>query len=334
MNDINPVFKPVTIDLQRLCNGDMSRDMKLEVMHWEKDDKFIEIGHYDVNVTPTTLTMAGHSFVLKHPRGENRPVGHITVGNALVVRDHTFQNYVDGGLEISMIAAVDFTGSNGDPDTPDTPKSRSLHYYSAGPTAYQVAINAVAKVLAPYDSDGKIELYGFGGVPKGAGVSHCFPLNGNERDPKVDGVDGMNEAYVKALKSCNLAGPTNCAPVITKATASAKAAGAHVGGPLSYGILLLLTDGEIDDMSATVEAIKAAASVPLSIVVCGIGSENFAKARALNNVTGASRDIVQFVRMEDFGAGAASRLAAKVLEKLPDQVETYFKKAGIAPGKK
>jgi hypothetical protein len=115
-------------------------------------------------------------------------------------------------------------------------------------------------------------------------------------------------------------------------------------------MLLLLTDGEIDDMDDTMAAISAASSAPLSIVVCGIGSCDFAKARSLNNVTTASRSIVQFLRMDDFGAGAANRLASKarkrwcphtcpdarpqMLETLPHQVEEYFAKAGIAPGKK
>ena len=31
MNNLNPTFKPVTIDLQRLCNGNMSRDLKVRL---------------------------------------------------------------------------------------------------------------------------------------------------------------------------------------------------------------------------------------------------------------------------------------------------------------
>jgi hypothetical protein len=38
--------------------------------------------------------------------------------------------------------------------------------------------------------------------------------------------------------------------------------------------------------------------------------------------------------MEDYGAGAGARLASKVMEKLPTQVEQYFAKAGIAPRNK
>jgi hypothetical protein len=350
------MFKPVTISLQRLCNGDMSRELRLEVQHYVKDDASVEIGTAEVGVTATTLTTSGHQIVLKHPDGKQKSVGFITVTNALLKRDFTFQQYVDGGLQVSLIVAIDFTGSNGDPKT-----ASSLHYMSSTPTAYENAFTATADVLAPYDSDGKIEMLGFGAQPRaGAGVSHCFALTGNEAAATVDR-DKMVTVYREVVLKCNFSGPTNCAPIINKAAASAKAAGTRVGGPLSYDILLLLTDGEIDDMVATRAAIAAASSAPLSIVVCGIGSCDFAKARALNDVTAASRDIVQFLRMDDFGAGAANRLAAKarlrvlalarmpahcpsirpdacplvqILDKLPNQVEEYFVKSGIAPGGK
>jgi len=36
-----------------------------------------------------------------------------------------FSQFLTGGCEISLIAAIDYTGSNGDPDLPS-----SLHYIS------------------------------------------------------------------------------------------------------------------------------------------------------------------------------------------------------------
>jgi hypothetical protein len=196
MNDLNPTWKPVVVDLRQLCNGDMKRELKLEVMHKEKDDKFIEIGHQDVHVTAEQLLKPQTAFVLKHPQAKDKGVGSVTVVNALVrissaasgmhlhrraadakrgvpqtKLENTFQNYVDGALDVSLIAAIDralratcspagarfctltrgclrathaVTASNGEPSSPS-----SLHYASAGMTPYQVAINAVSKVLAP-----------------------------------------------------------------------------------------------------------------------------------------------------------------------------------------
>jgi hypothetical protein len=41
-------------------------------------------------------------------------------------------------------------------------------------------------------------------------------------------------------------------------------------------VLLILTDGVINDMDATIAALVHASTQPLSIIIVGVGSENFA----------------------------------------------------------
>lgn len=45
---------------------------------------------------------------------------------------HLCPTLAQGGVELSFIVAVDYTGSNGDPRNP-----QSLHYYSQQPTMYE-----------------------------------------------------------------------------------------------------------------------------------------------------------------------------------------------------
>ena len=46
---------------------------------------------------------------------------------------------------------------------------------------YQLAINAVARILLNYDSDQRIPCFGFGAKPGYSKlVSHCFPLSLND----------------------------------------------------------------------------------------------------------------------------------------------------------
>ena len=40
------------------------------------------------------------------------------------------------------------------------------------------------------------------------------PQNGNPQNPYCDGIEGVMEAYYRSLKSVQLYGPTNFAPVI------------------------------------------------------------------------------------------------------------------------
>jgi len=52
-----------------------------------------------------------------------------------------------------------------------------------------MALKSVGSVLAPYDSDQLIPVYGFGArIPPAGEVSHCFPLTFKEEAPAVLGV--------------------------------------------------------------------------------------------------------------------------------------------------
>lgn len=81
---------------------------------------------------------------------------------------------------MNLSIAIDFTGSNGIPTHPT-----SLHHINPmKPNQYQMAIDAVARILLNYDTDQRIPALGFGGKPRfpymtSSSVSHCFPLSGN-----------------------------------------------------------------------------------------------------------------------------------------------------------
>lgn len=51
---------------------------------------------------------------------------------------------------------------------------------------------------------------------------------------------------------------------------------------LKYFILLILTDGVIDDMQETIDQIVRATSHPLSIIIVGIGNANFKDMNVLD----------------------------------------------------
>ena len=91
----------------------------------------------------------------------------------------SFVDYLRGGLELNMIVAIDFTGSNGMPRFPT-----SLHYMDPNaPNQYQIAISSISQILMNYDSNKRIPAFGFGAKPKFGGqvlpTSHCFALSGN-----------------------------------------------------------------------------------------------------------------------------------------------------------
>ena len=145
----------------------------------------------------------------------------------------------------------------------------SLHYRSATtPSQYEVALRSVGQIIQDYDSDKQFPVLGFGAlIPPTNQLSHEFFVNLSYTLPYCSGVDGVVDAYRKCVQSVTLYGPTNFAPIIRHVT---RFAASYQNGD-NYFILLILTCGSICDMNETKEALIDASSLPLSVVIVGIG---------------------------------------------------------------
>jgi hypothetical protein len=104
--------------------------------------------------------------------------------------------------------------------------------------------------------------------------------------------------------------------------------------------LLILTDGLINDMRETIDAIVAAGWIPLSIIIVGVGNADFgamdildADDRALISSRGQKmcRDLVQFVPFNKFADKHYSALAQEVLDEVPRQVCEWAERNGVYP---
>uniref|UniRef100_A0A4W5RCK3 VWFA domain-containing protein n=1 Tax=Hucho hucho TaxID=62062 RepID=A0A4W5RCK3_9TELE len=222
-------------------------------------------------------------------------------------------------------------------------QSTSLHYMNPYQmNAYAMALKAVGEIIQDYDSDKMFPALGFGAkLPPDGQVSHEFPLNGNIENPYCNGMEGILEAYHQSLKTVQLYGPTNFAPVVNHV---AKYAAAVQDGS-QYFVLLIITDGVISDMAQTKEAIVNAAKLPMSIIIVGVGQAEF---DAMVELDGddirissrgklAERDIVQFVPFRDYmdrtgnHVLSMARLVKDVLAEIPEQLILYMKSRGIKP---
>jgi hypothetical protein len=227
----------------------------------------------------------------------------------------TFLSYIRGGTEIEFCTAIDFTGSNGDPNT-----ASSLHHHSTDkPNQYQLALRAVGPVLEGYDSNQEFPLFGFG-AQKYGNVYHSFSLNGDETNPCVHGLAGIEETYLRSLtdaktshqiygknkstlnqQSFIFSGPTYFSPTIYRVIELARATPQSITQQ-KYFVLLMITDGVINDTDATIEALRIASELPISIIIVGVGNADFSTMDALDGDDGklGFRDIVQFVPLRDY----------------------------------
>jgi hypothetical protein len=116
-------------------------------------------------------------------------------------------------------------------------------------------------------------------------VSHCFPLTFDPSQPEVEGVQGILRAYGDSFPYISLHGPTYFAPLIRQAATIASVFSqppTNARESLKYFVLLIITDGVIMDMDNTIEEIVAASTLPLSIVIVGVGNADFSAMDTLD----------------------------------------------------
>ncbi|KAH9363693.1 hypothetical protein HPB48_002028 [Haemaphysalis longicornis] len=288
---LNPTWRPFAIQMRQLSGGDEDRTIASSAT----------TGTLTAGDLPPPRCVAYHSVSRSHdhigefytnvrtlaqgpgPANEYERNGKMEV-MLTSVRLSAPTSWV-ASLQMHFTVAVDFTASNGDPRDPG-----SLHFLDASqPNAYMMAIRAVGEVIQDYDYDKMFPALGFGArLPPDGVVSHEFFLNGHPTDPYCAGIDGVLEAYRRTLRSVQLYGPTNFAPVINHV---AKFARTYRDGT-SYFVLLIITDGVISDMPQTQEAVVQASTLPMSIIIVGVGNADFSGEcwlRLLGRLRQASR---------------------------------------------
>ncbi|XP_019852495.1 PREDICTED: copine-9-like isoform X2 [Amphimedon queenslandica] len=343
MKTLNPKWPRFTIGSQKLCSGDWDRTLKITVSDWNSDGSEDLIGEALFSLKDITKRGGSVSQVelinpeLKKKKSKYTNSGVIHFGSVCTTPVHSFMDYIKGGCQVSLMVAIDFTASNGKPTNPT-----SLHYNDPQrDNEYVTAIKSVASVLVPYDTDQMFPVFGFGAKFRQNGeVSHCFPLNFNPQNPEVYGLEGILGSYWYALSMVDLHGPTNFSSFLD--TAKKYASTGVTQERQQYYILLVITDGEITDMQNTIDRIVAASTLPLSIVIVGVGGANFSKMEILDADDNPlvdkynkkmERDIVQFVPLREYQsrAGANFSLAKETLAEIPGQLLSFMRSKGIKP---
>uniref|UniRef100_A0A4W4EE40 Copine-3 n=1 Tax=Electrophorus electricus TaxID=8005 RepID=A0A4W4EE40_ELEEL len=341
-NNLSPSWKKFVVSLHSFCSGDLNKPIKVNCFDYDNDGTHDLIGVFQTNVSEPPAQMATPiyrpfqciNYCCKQKKKKSyKNSGVVRFKSCKIETQYTFLDYVMGGCQINFTVGIDFTGSNGDPRSPD-----SLHYLSpSGVNQYLNALWSVGLVVQDYDTDKLFPAFGFGAqVPPNFQVSHEFPLNFNPSSPYCEGVEGIVQAYRTALPQVRLYGPTNFSPIINHVARIA----AQQPTAAQYFVLLIITDGEITDMDQTKQAIVNSSKLPMSIIIVGVGEADFKAMDVLDGDNGilkspsgeaAVRDIVQFVPFKDFTNSPKETLAQSVLAEVPSQLVSYFRMRGLSP---
>ena len=309
----NGIFEPVKIPF------DLFKDKIIIIKFY--DSKKRECGNFKVNVLDF---VNGQSFEIKVNK-----INFKIISKSEITKNFSFIDYLKSGVEIGLSVAIDFTNSNGDPRDP-----RSLHYiYGREPNQYERAITSCGNILSYYDYDQLYPCFGFGAKIEGKG-HRLFNLN-FESNPNIQYIEGIIQAYHAAINYVQLYGPTFFGPIIKAVINLIK----NEYNNLKYHILLILTDGKIDDIDDTIDQLVEASFLPLSVIIVGIGKADFSNMVLLDadenplidsKGVKAVRDLVQFVPFLKYESNP-QKLANEVLAEIPRQILEYYEFKNLDP---
>jgi copine 4/6/7 len=289
---------------------------------------------------PTKRTCPVYPLTKRTGRNSSTPAGKLALIQCKTSNETTFLDYLtQGGVTINTFFAIDISATNGNPSDPS-----SLQYNNPkGKNEYEVAISDVGSVLAAYDSTDTFTAWGFGAClpPSFGGISHCFPLSVGNPSAMCSHISGVVEAYRYALSTVAPHQPCRYSDVLRKVIAQVRDEDVR-SGHSTYNIIVLVTDGSFSDYAEVADVICAAADLPLSVVIVGIGPAEMPLLERLDaddvrlaDSAGipCARDLVQFVPFRDHRSNSAT-LATAVLAEIPEQLCSYYRSMGIRPGDK
>lgn len=336
-------FQPFTESIARVVNNDHDRELRIEIFDYDRRGN-----HYRGGSTTFTLRSvrdamhaSAHgnaSFTLKKIRSSGQTInaGILTIKRCDLTIPYSFLDYLNAGVTMNTVIAVDMSNTNGDPQSPS-----SLHYNNKKvENDYVIALREVGRVLTDYTTTKSFPTFGFGAVipPNRNETSHCFALTGDFQEPLCYGIADVISRYYSALSQVGPYEPCYYGPVLEHVIQLTRSANESVESPV-YTILLLVTDGDFSDFDDVATLICGAADLPLSIVIVGVGNSDFVKLERLDgdrdrlcspDGTPCARDIVQFVRFHQHRYNP-TQLAREVLDEIPDQLVSYMRSHSIKP---
>ena len=255
----------------------------------------------------------------------------IFTSTSYLTKNYTFVDYLKAGVQIGLSIAIDFTGSNGNPQDP-----RSLHFIRGQePNQYERAIYACGNIMAYYDYDQLFPCFGFGAKINNAPVP-LFNLN-FQQNPNINLIENVIQEYHKSLNIVRLWGPTHFGPILRTINDMIRAE----NDKLKYNVLMILTDGMIDDVDETINQLVIGSRLPLSVIIIGVGTADFSTMNVLDaddnplvdsKGVPADRDLVQFVPFLKYESNP-EKLAQEVLAEIPRQIIEYYQHNNLDPVK-
>lgn len=322
---LNAGFMPFDINSTALCREDEDSPIRFEVWDFgEKGDSGF------VGSTHLTVTgIRGGDKIGKLVDAQGQEFGELVVDKLFERFDYDLKDYLHAGLKLEVHVAIDFTASNGPYKNP-----MSLHHLSKRnqlTNEYTLAIEKIVGPLLFLSQNNRVKVSGFGAKVEGRNSDYFFL--GGEAEKYVNGVDGILQAYRNIVPKVEFFGPTNFASSIRNTQMQARED--YRTTHWNYKVLVIFTDGILNDVEDTRTIVASCSNDPVSILIVGVGNEDFKEMKVLDGddrkLKGSTRDLVQFMKFREYAGLTGKKMARVALNELPTQVDLFYRSQQIKP---
>lgn len=324
--NLNPTWTDVDIDNDFLCYCQDQLPLKIEV--WDDSHKGTSHHHFLGQAYFSKQNIKSTPLELPLFTEDAKPAGKIILELKQTLQTENIVSLIKKGVRLSLSFAIDFTASNGDPESTFSLHHRSQDSKISNP--YELVIKEIAKSIFDYRSEETIHLYGFGAKITDSqsprNTEHFFRLRSPDEELYKVATDASTilKFYNHAFSYVELAGPTKFEQVVSETSKIALENWSK--DPWTYTVLVLITDGCLCDVKETIAVLeKEASKRPVSYLIVGVGDDDFLDMPALDNdkkESGEWRDCVQFIDLKK--CTNPSTFRKELLAELADQMVEYY----------
>lgn len=159
----NPLWKPMTLRVRTLCNGDYDRSIKIDCYDYRSNGNHKLIGSCHTSLRTLSQGPKENKYLLVNPikqkvKSGYTNSGHLELNSITITEEITFLDFIRTGTQMHFAVAIDFTATNGPPHDP-----QSLHFLSPfgnRPNPYEIALRSIGDIIQHYDSTGMYPAFG------------------------------------------------------------------------------------------------------------------------------------------------------------------------------
>ncbi|TYZ60601.1 hypothetical protein PybrP1_004664 [[Pythium] brassicae (nom. inval.)] len=322
-NNLNPNWRVFELPMQQLCNGDHRRQLLFQVFD-EDMTKSELIGEVQTCVEEI-MARRGTNFVLHNQKLQQKKgkkytnAGLLVVHEVIITRVPSFLEYHESRYRHRL---------HGVERPADGTAQSALH---RSPWTQPVPTRDLgdgvdsARVRRRQD-DSSVRLWR--DSARSAQRGALLPAQPEPVEP-----GGARRAGSAAAVHVVAAAHPTAGPDLLCTQTTAIALSSADPRKQKYFVLLILTDGAIMDMPATIDAlVQASNTVPLSIVIIGVGSDDFSSMTALDGDGKKLRSSRGEIASRDIRfAHNPALLTRETLAEIPNQLCQFMRMRGINP---